>query len=250
MAVVVLNGVKLHPLTMEQAVDAGLALLEQPGTHLCCTPNPKLLTMARADPALCRDLNRADLSLADGVGVTWAARLTGQGPLPRCPGADYALALAKAAGVRGKRIFLLGGRPGVAQQAGETLLARCPGLVLAGTLDGYSPSPAGAAEQIRSAGADLVFVCLGCPLQERWMVRYGPLTGARLLLGLGGTLDVLAGQVRRAPVSWQRLGLEWLWRGLLEPRRMLEWWRLPLFLWQALEGRQEEDACGRKIDCP
>lgn len=250
MALVMLNGVKLHRMTMGQAVDAGLALLEQPGTHLCCTPNPKLLTMAREDRALRRGLNQAELSLADGIGVTLAARLTGQGRLPRCPGADYALALAKAAGARHKRLFLFGGRPGVAQAAGETLLAQCPGLILAGTLDGYCADPVQAAEHIRAARADLVFVCLGCPLQEQWMVRYGSRTGARLLLGLGGTLDVLAGRVRRAPVLWQRLGLEWLWRGLLEPRRMLEWWRLPLFLRQALEGCQEEDACGRKIDCP
>lgn len=245
-----INGVKLHTLTMQEAVDAGLALLEQPGAHLCCTPNPKLLTLAAEDEALRRALNRADLSLADGVGVTLAARLTGQGRLPRCPGADYALALAQAAGARHKRVFLFGGKPGVAQAAGSVLLDRCPGLVLAGTLDGYFSDPAQAAQQIRTSGPDLVFVCLGCPLQERWMDRYGADTGARLLLGLGGTLDVLAGRVRRAPLLWQHLGLEWLWRGLCQPERMLEWWRLPLFLLQALARPTEEDICDRKADCP
>ena len=82
------------------------------------------------------------------------------------------------------------------------------------------------------------------------MARYGDETGAKLLLGLGGTLDVLAGRVKRAPVRWQRLGLEWLWRGLCQPRRLTEWWRRPLFLFQALHEPKEEDACGRKTDCP
>lgn len=250
MTFVTLNGVKLHALTQAEAVEVGLSLLERPGVHRCCTPNPKLLTLAARDGSLRAILNRADLSLADGVGVTLAARLTRQGAVPRCPGADYALALAQAAGEQRKRLFLLGGRPGVAQAAGETLLTQCPGLILAGTLDGYFSDPAQAAARIREARPDLVFVCLGCPLQERWMEQYGPDTGARLLLGLGGTLDVLAGQVHRAPALWRRLGLEWLWRGLCQPWRMREWWRLPLFLLEALTWPKEEDARGGKTDCP
>lgn len=247
---VTLNGVKIHCLTMDAAVCAGLELLEEDSTHWCFTPNPKLLTLAARDEGLRGILNGAHLSLADGVGVVLAARLTGQGDLPRCPGADYALALAKAAGARHKRIFLLGGAPGVAEAAGERLLAQCPGLILAGALDGYSSDLSQVAEIIRAADADLVFVCLGCPVQEKWIARYGDETGAKLLLGLGGTLDVLAGRVKRAPVRWQRLGLEWLWRGLCQPRRLTEWWRLPLFLFQALHEPKEEDACGRKTDCP
>lgn len=247
---VTLNGVKIHCLTMDAAVCAGLELLEEDSTHWCFTPNPKLLTLAARDEGLRDILNRAHLSLADGVGVVLAARLTGQRRISRCPGADYALALAQAAGARHKRIFLLGGTPGVAEAAGERLLAQCPGLILTGTLDGFSSDLSLAAEKIRAANADLVFVCLGCPRQEKWIARYGGETGAKLLLGLGGTLDVLAGQVRRAPVRWQRLGLEWLWRGLCQPRRLTEWWRLPLFLFQALHEPKEEDACGRKIDRP
>ena len=250
MPVISLLGVSLVPTTLSQAVAAGLDLLEQPGSHLCCTPNPKLLTLAARDPALRWMLNRCDLLLADGVGVSLVARLTGQGSLPRCPGIDAALALAQAAGTRGKRIFLLGGRPGVAQAAGEALLAQCPGLVLAGVRDGYFTDPHLVAEEIGKTHPDLVFVCLGCPMQEQWMDRFGARTGARLLMGLGGTLDVWAGQVVRAPRSWQRLGLEWLWRGLRQPQRMLEWWRLPWFFWQALTWTREENCCEGKTDRP
>lgn len=250
MPVLSLLGVSMVPRTPSQALAAGLDLLERPGTHLCCTPNPKLLTLAARDPALRRMLNRCDLLLADGVGVSFAARLTGQGPLPRCPGIDFAASLAQAAGRKGMRIFLLGGRPGVAQAAGAALLARCPGLVLAGTRDGYFSDPADVARTISETHPQLVLVCLGCPLQERWMEQYGPSTGANLLIGLGGTLDVWAGRLVRAPRVWQRLGLEWLWRGLHQPRRMLDWWRLPLFLWQALTWPKEANVCERNIDRP
>lgn len=241
MSHVTINGVTVHRLTPEQALCRGLALLEQPGPHACYTPNPRLLTMAAQDEGLRALLNSASLSLADGIGVSLAARLTGQGRLERCPGADYALALARRAGERGSRIFLLGGAPGVAQAAGAALLERCPGLVLAGTMDGYTADLSRAGEVIRLARADLVFVCLGCPRQEAWIARHGHETGARLLLGLGGTLDVLAGRVRRAPALWRRLGLEWLWRGICQPWRMLEWWRLPLFLLQAAAGARKTD---------
>ena len=97
---VTLSGVRIHSLTIDAAVCAGLELLEEDSTHWCFTPNPKLLTLAARDEGLRGILNGAHLSLADGVGVVLAARLTGQGDLPRCPGADYALALAQAAGAR------------------------------------------------------------------------------------------------------------------------------------------------------
>lgn len=227
-------GVDVHALTMEDAVRAGLALLEQSGAHWGFTPNPKLLTMAWEDGELRRILNGASLSLPDGVGVLLAARLTGA-PLPeRVTGADYALALAKAAGERGKRLYLLGGKPDVARRAGQTLERLCPGLRIAGTADGYFSDPGAAAEQIRRSGADFVYVCLGCPKQEKWIARYGGQTGARLLLGLGGTLDVLSGDVRRAPAAVQRLGLEWLWRTVGQPERLRELWRLPVFLVQSV----------------
>lgn len=234
------TGVAIHDLTMEQAVRQGLALLEEPGPHWIFTPNPRLLSMAARDDQLRRILNGAALSLPDGMGVLLAARLTGRPIARRVTGVDYALALARQAGEQGRRLYLLGAKPGVAQAAGESLLRLCPGLVLAGAADGYFADPARAAEEVRRAGADLVFVCLGCPRQEHWIAQYGAQTGARLLLGLGGTLDVLAGQVSRAPLTWQRLGLEWLWRTLREPRRALDLWRIPLFLGQAVIWEEKE----------
>lgn len=232
-------GVRVDAVTMDEALARGLELLERPGTHRVITPNPELLSQAARRPELCALLNRAELSLADGVGVLLAARLRGARLPDRVPGVDYAAALARRAGERGKRIYLLGARSGVAQEAGRRLLRDCPGLVLAGAADGYFADPARAADEIARARADLVFVCLGAPRQEEWMDRYGARTGARLLLGLGGTLDVLSGRVGRAPALWQRWGLEWLWRALRQPSRLGRLYRLPLFLAQVWmeEGR-------------
>ena len=142
----------------------------------------------------------------------------------------------KTAG-EGKRLFLLGAKPGVAEQAALNLLAAYPGLIVCGTHDGYFQDSAPVVDEIRASCADVVFVCLGAPKQEFWMAQYGPLTGAKLMVGLGGSLDVFAGVVERAPEGWQRLGLEWLYRLIKEPRRIGRMAKLPLVLVDAAGAR-------------
>ena len=137
----------------------------------------------------------------------------------------------------GKRLFLLGAKPGVAEAAAEKLRAAYPGLQICGTHDGYFQDDAPVVEAIRAARAEVVFVCLGAPKQEFWMARNGPETGAKLMLGLGGVLDVFAGAVERAPERWQRMGLEWLYRLIREPSRIGRMARLPLFLVQAYRAK-------------
>ena len=141
----------------------------------------------------------------------------------------------------GKRLYLLGAKPGVAEAAARNLEARYPGLSICGTHDGYFQEDGPVVEEIRRSGADAVFVCLGAPKQEYWMREHGLATGARLMAGLGGSLDVFAGVVERAPESWQKMGLEWLYRLMKEPSRIGRMARLPLFLASALGER-----CKRK----
>ena len=121
-------------------------------------------------------------------------------------------------------------KPGVAEQAAERLAAQYPGLKIAGTHDGYFKDDAPVAEAIWQSGADCVFVCLGAPKQELWMAQWGPETGAHLLCGLGGSLDVFAGVVERAPKFWSDHGLEWFYRLCKEPKRIGRMMKLPLFL--------------------
>ena len=138
---------------------------------------------------------------------------------------------------RGRSLYLLGAKPGVADMAAERLQKQYPGLKIAGTHDGYFKEDAPVVEAIRESGADCVFVCLGAPKQELWMVEHGPATGAHLMVGLGGSLDVFAGMVERAPEGFQRLGLEWLYRLAKEPKRIGRMAKLPLVLVQAAGAR-------------
>ena len=130
----------------------------------------------------------------------------------------------------GKSLFLLGAKPGVAEMAAEKLEQQYPGLRVVGTHDGYFKEDAPVVEMIAASGADCVFVCLGAPKQEFWMRKNGQATGASLLCGLGGSLDVFAGVVERAPKFWCNHGLEWFYRLCKEPRRIGRMMKLPLFL--------------------
>lgn len=233
-------GVGFDDLTIEEVADRASALLEEEGFHYVVTPNPELVDRARREETFREALNGADLVLPDGIGVVYAARLLGRSLKGRCPGIDFAGKLMERMARKGQRLYLLGAKPGVAEAAAARLEVRYPGLTICGVHDGYFQEDGPVVEDIRKAGADVVFVCLGFPKQEYWMVKNGPATGARLLAGLGGSLDVFAGVVERAPESWQRLGLEWLYRLTREPKRIGRMARLPLFLAAALGERGKE----------
>ena len=230
-------GVAFDNVTMDEAVDRALELLEQDGPHLVATPNPEIVQRAAKDPEYARVLAGADLVVPDGVGVIHAAKILGTPLKERVPGIDLAARLIAHAAGTGRRLFLLGAAPGVAEQAAVNLRAAYPGLVVCGTHDGYFQEDGPVADAIRAAGADIVFVCLGFPKQEKWIAAHGGETGARLLIGLGGALDVFSGKVERAPERFQKLGLEWLYRLVKEPSRIGRMAKLPLFLLSAAGAR-------------
>ena len=231
-------GVGFDNLTLEEAAQAAADLIEGEGFHYAVTPNPEFLRLAKKDGEFRAVLNGAGLVLPDGVGVTYAAKLLGCPLKGKVPGIDFAARLMAWMAGEGKRLFLLGAKPGVAEQAALNLLAAYPGLIVCGTHDGYFQDSAPVVDEIRASCADVVFVCLGAPKQEFWMAQYGPLTGAKLMVGLGGSLDVFAGVVERAPEGWQRLGLEWLYRLIKEPRRIGRMAKLPLVLVDAAGARR------------
>ena len=230
-------GVAFDNVTMDEAVDRALELLERSGPHMVATPNPELVQRAGKDPEFAEILSRADLVIPDGVGVIYAAKILGRPLKTRVPGIDFAAALMGRIVGTGKRLFLLGAAPGVAEQAAVNLRAAYPGLVVCGAHDGYFQEDGPVIDAIRRAKADLVFVCLGVPKQEKWIAANGAAAGARLYVGLGGSLDVFAGRVERAPESFQRLGLEWLYRLMKEPSRIGRMAKLPLFLVSAVGAK-------------
>lgn len=230
-------GVRFDNLTQQEAAQRGRQLLEEDKFHYVVTPNPEFLLAAEKDPEFRRVLNAADLVLPDGIGVVYSAKILGTPLKERVPGIEFAEAMLSALTDMGGRLYLLGAKPGVAEEAGRRICARYPALVLCGTHDGYFKDEQAILPEIAAAKPDLLFVCLGAPKQEKWMARWGQHTGAKLAIGLGGCLDVFAGNVQRAPERWQKMGLEWAYRLKKEPKRIGRMAKLPLVLVKAAGQR-------------
>ncbi|MYD10114.1 MAG: WecB/TagA/CpsF family glycosyltransferase [Chloroflexi bacterium] len=197
-----------------------------------CTVNPEFIMIARKDPIFFAILQRAAICVPDGVGLLWASRRLGA-PLPeRVTGSDGVPFIALHAAERGWKLFFLGAGPGVADKAAAILQERCPGLIVAGT---YGGSPAGSDEDrivqlVNSSGADILFVAYGAPTQDKWIARNLPRLQVSMAMGVGGSLDFIAGVIPRAPDWMQRRGLEWLYRLLRQPWRWRRMLRLPRFV--------------------
>lgn len=224
-------------LTREEAVQAGAKLLEEDKFHYVVTPNPEFILAAGKDEEFRRVLNSADLVLADGIGVVYSAKIKGTPLKGRVPGIEFAADMLSCLSQRGGRLYLLGAKPGVAEEAGRRIAEQYPGVTLCGAQDGYFQDEEAALLKVAAARPDLLFVCLGAPKQEKWMARWGKHTGARLAIGLGGALDIFAGRAERAPESWRKLGLEWAYRLKKEPQRAGRMAKLPLVLVKAAGER-------------
>ncbi|MGO0123370.1 WecB/TagA/CpsF family glycosyltransferase [Desulfothermobacter acidiphilus] len=238
-------GAPVDAVTLEEAVARVAAWLSQGGRHQVLTLNPEYLYRAQREKDLLEIAWRANLVTADGVGILWAARQLGQALPGRVTGVDLLLALCQRAAVEGWRVAFLGGKPGVAEEAARRLRRRFPSLDVVATWHGYfgPGEEAGIVEQVRRLHPQLLFVGLGSPRQERWIDRYRWELEVPVLMGVGGSFDVLSGRVRRAPVWLQRAGLEWLWRLLLQPRRLGRILTLPRFawlVWRSVRERAEE----------
>ena len=215
-------------ITMDQAVAEGVRLMSTEGAHYAVTPNPEIVEVCREDEDARAAVNGADLVLADGIGVIYGAKMLGTPLKGRVTGIGFAQELMARMAENGKSLYLLGAKPGVAEKAAENLQRQYPGLKIAGTHDGYFQEDGPVIDAIRASGADVAFVCLGAPKQEKWMRQNGEAAGAHLLVGLGGCLDVFSGEVQRAPEVFQKLGLEWLHRLVKNPSRIGRMMKLPL----------------------
>ncbi len=198
------------------------------------TPNAEIVQACIETPALYSVINAGTLIVPDGIGVIKASRILGVPLREKVAGVELGQALLEKAGEMGASVYLLGADPGVAEMAAANLAGLYPGLTVAGTHHGYfektGPETDAVIECVNASGAKILFVCLGAPTQEKWIVENRDrMPGVLLFLGLGGSLNIYAGTVQRAPRIFIRLGLEWLYRLLKEPRRLGRMMRLPKF---------------------
>ena len=232
----------VDPLTMEQALDWCVeACRTGRRARVLLTANASHLVAMRDDPALREAAGAADLVTADGMSLVWAGRFLGHAVPERVAGIDLMENLLRVAPRHGLRVFLLGAKPAVLERMVERCRREYPGLELAGRRDGYFPPSEHevVVRQIAESGADILFVAMPSPFKDVWCERHRDRFGVKLIMGVGGAFDVLAGAVPRAPRWMQGAGLEWAWRLMLEPRRL---WRRYLvgngrFLWLVFRDR-------------
>jgi len=222
-------GVKVNDVTMDQAVKTADGFFDG-RVHTVFTPNPEIIMLAQKDARLKEILNSSDLTLADGIGVVIASRLLKK-PLPeRVAGFDYVCRLLES----GRSFYLFGAKPGVADEAAKRLRER--GVNVVGTHHGYFDDDSEVISDINAKKPDILLVCLGAPKQEKWIDDNKDRLSVGVCLGVGGTLDVLSGNTKRAPLFFRKCGLEWLYRALSEPSRLFRLAALPKFLIDVVRG--------------
>jgi exopolysaccharide biosynthesis WecB/TagA/CpsF family protein len=247
-SLVAILGIPFHQTTLAGAVDSIDAMIAAGGTHYVVTPNVDFLVKAQRDNELRKILIHADLVLCDGKPIVWASHLLGGVLASRVAGSDLIPLLLQRSAHKGWRIFLLGGSPEVAAEAARRIAVSYPTLPKVahysppyGPLDGMDNE--GIHERIRSARPDIMLVCFGCPKQEKWISRNLGSLEVPAVIAAGATIDFLAGSVARAPVWMRRVGLEWIFRLLQEPRRLVRRYVddlvhfVPAVLWQRWRQR-------------
>ena len=224
---VAILGVAFDPMTLASAADRIAAMIESRRPHYVVTPNVDFLVQAQHDAELHQILVNADLVLCDGKPLVWASRWLGNALPGRVAGSDLVPVLLRRAAERGWKIFLLGGAEGVGAEAARRIAADYPSLP---EVAHYSPplrplaqmNHADIVARIRAVKPDLVLVCFGCPKQEKWIFQHYRTAGVPVMIGGGGTVDFLAGQLKRAPQWMRRVGLESVFRLGQEPRRLFK----------------------------
>lgn len=227
--------------TKQEAVSKAMELIAARRGGYAVTPNPEIVWLCRKNNELKVAIEGASIVLADGIGIIKGAAILKTPLKERIPGIDYATALMSELAQKGGTVFLLGAKPGIAEKAAKMLEKAHKDLRIIGVADGYFKDEAPIVESLKTLDPDLILVCLGSPKQELFMARNKNAVRG-MMIGLGGSLDVYSGMVERAPEKWRKLGLEWLYRLIKEPKRIGRMMKLPLFLiavlWRRVRGRK------------
>ena len=234
-----LFGVSINRVSQAQAISQVQTWLTHSDANkpkLLFTPDTTALMRARWDEELRRAYQHADLVVPDGTGLLLASKLLNANLPERVAGIDLMEALCSSAAKNNQRVYFLGAKPGIAEKAATELQSRYRDLNVCGTHHGYfvQQSEAALIDEINEASPDVLFVGMGVPHQEKWIVKNRHKLNASLIMGVGGSFDVFAGAVERAPETWQKAGMEWAWRTIQEPWRLQRISVLPLFVLQVV----------------
>lgn len=233
-------GVDVDAVTMAEAVDVVRRAMDTRAGVMVATANAEMLMRATHDEELRHILNASALVVPDGAGTVWAARHLGHAMPERVAGYDLAQELLRCAPAEGRRIYFFGSAPGVAEKAKAKAEQLYPGIEIVGVRNGFfSPADnAAIIAEIRAARPDLLLVALGVPKQEKWIAAHLAELDVPVAIGVGGTLDVMAGVMKRAPLWMQKAKLEWLFRGLMQPKRAGRLLALPKFVLKVHASRK------------
>jgi N-acetylglucosaminyldiphosphoundecaprenol N-acetyl-beta-D-mannosaminyltransferase len=236
-------GVPIARIDMEGALARVEQFIQERSPHMVVTSDGTSIVRAQEDAEYQEIVRGADMVTADGRGLVWMARVLGLPVKDRVSGVDMMDRLCALAAQRGYTVYLLGAQPGVAEEAARVMETRYPGLQVAGIQHGYfaAEEEPEVVARIAAVRPDILLVAFGAPRQEKWIRRHMEAARASVAIGVGGSFDVYAGRVERAPVWMQQAGLEWLWRAARDPKRIPRLWALPrlvfITLRAALTGR-------------
>jgi len=219
-----LFGLEIDAMTMAEVLERAHVAVRERRRLLIGVVNAAKVVKMRKDELLRGSLLETDVLLADGQSVVWASRILGH-PLPeRIAGIDLFERLLESANLNSESVYFLGARPEVLGALLDQVGTRFPGLRVAGSRDGYfsAEESSEVAEMIAASKADMLFLGITSPKKEIFLARFGDDLNVPLMHGVGGSFDILAGVTRRAPHAWQRLGVEWAYRLLQEPRRLFK----------------------------
>ena len=225
-------GVAVDDLTMSSAIDRIKEYIERSNNHTVYTPNAEIIMEAQSSSELMSILNDGDMVTPDGAGVVLASKILGRKLTEKVSGVDLVKNVMASDYHRKIRFFLFGAAPGVAEKAAQNILNTYPNVEIAGLRNGYY-TPADETSilnDINESGADILLVALGAPRQERFIHTHKSQLKVKVSIGVGGTIDILAGTVKLAPDFFRRNGLEWLYRLCKQPSRFKRMLRLPRFI--------------------
>jgi N-acetylglucosaminyldiphosphoundecaprenol N-acetyl-beta-D-mannosaminyltransferase len=223
-------GVLFDNYTIHEAIKKAIDSLDNDKPFVIATPNPEIVETARKDEEYKNIINSSDIITPDGIGIVYASKILKGNIKERAAGFDIVCGIISELDKRNGSVFLFGSKPGVAEEAAKKLKEKYKNLKISGCRNGYFKDDSDIVKEIKDASPDLLLVCLGAPKQEKWIYANKAYLNAKILVGAGGTLDVLAGNVKRAPDIYIKLGLEWFYRLVKEPKRIGRMAKLPLFL--------------------